>query len=216
MAFLLCPPYKGGIHLTAILNKSSMNNQSNFQQEDTDFSAFRASDWTAMQVLLDAEETKKPFLFWLFGGLSIAAILVYFLFLNAIPQVETPKIAAKSAIMPVDVCTENGDFSRNKRTTAAQVERRAAFVFSNNKQTRNEESENMKSARITNENITNENDENANEILEHLRTEKGIIGGLALSKYYADNPNDFLVCVTETNTKAQIDSLVEGLKNVVK
>ena len=53
---------------------------------------------------------------------------------------------------------------------------------------------------------------NANEILENLRTEKGIIGGLALSKYYSDNPNDFLVCITETNTKAQIDSLVEGLK----
>jgi glycine dehydrogenase subunit 1 len=54
----------------------------------------------------------------------------------------------------------------------------------------------------------------ANEILEKLRTEKEIIGGLALSKYYSDNPNDFLVCVTETNTKAQIDNLVEGLKSV--
>ena len=54
----------------------------------------------------------------------------------------------------------------------------------------------------------------ASEILEKLRTENSIIGGLALSKYYADNPNDFLVCVTETNTKAQIDSLVEGLKNL--
>ncbi len=51
----------------------------------------------------------------------------------------------------------------------------------------------------------------AEEILETLRTEKDIIGGVALSKYYSDNPNDFLVCVTETNTKAQIDSLVEGL-----
>ena len=55
---------------------------------------------------------------------------------------------------------------------------------------------------------------NASEILEKLRTENSIIGGLALSKYYSDNPNDFLVCVTETNTKAQIDSLVEGLKNL--
>ena len=52
---------------------------------------------------------------------------------------------------------------------------------------------------------------NANEILENLRAEKSIIGGLALSKYYSDNPNDFLVCVTETNTKAQIDNLVDGL-----
>jgi glycine cleavage system P protein (glycine dehydrogenase) subunit 1 len=55
---------------------------------------------------------------------------------------------------------------------------------------------------------------NANEILEKLSGEKGIIGGLALSRYYADNPNDFLVCVTETNTKEQIDALVEGLKAI--
>jgi glycine dehydrogenase subunit 1 len=48
-------------------------------------------------------------------------------------------------------------------------------------------------------------------ILEKLRTEKDIIGGLALSRYYGENPNDFLVCVTETNTKEQIDNLVEGL-----
>jgi glycine dehydrogenase subunit 1 len=52
----------------------------------------------------------------------------------------------------------------------------------------------------------------AAEILETLRTENEIIGGLALSKYFADNAHDFLVCVTETNTKAQIDSLVEALK----
>jgi len=56
--------------------------------------------------------------------------------------------------------------------------------------------------------------QSAEEILETLRTEKEIIGGLALSKYYSDNPHDFLVCVTETNTKAQIDSLVEGLRNL--
>jgi glycine dehydrogenase subunit 1 len=48
-------------------------------------------------------------------------------------------------------------------------------------------------------------------ILESLRAGKDIIGGLALSRYYAENPNDFLVCVTETNTKAQIDALVEEL-----
>lgn len=56
---------------------------------------------------------------------------------------------------------------------------------------------------------------NANEILKKLRTENDIIGGLALSKYYSENDNDFLVCVTETNTKAQIDSLVEGLKSLI-
>jgi glycine dehydrogenase subunit 1 len=55
---------------------------------------------------------------------------------------------------------------------------------------------------------------NGAELLETLRTEKGIVGGLALSKYYSDNPNDILVCVTELNTKKQIDDLVEGLKSL--
>jgi len=54
----------------------------------------------------------------------------------------------------------------------------------------------------------------AEEILEKLRTEKGIIGGLALSKYYGDRPNEFLVCVTETNTREQIDALVKGLGEI--
>jgi glycine dehydrogenase subunit 1 len=57
---------------------------------------------------------------------------------------------------------------------------------------------------------------NAGEILEKLRTVENIVGGLALSKYYADNPNDFLVCVTETNTKVQIDNLVSGLRENIK
>ena len=51
----------------------------------------------------------------------------------------------------------------------------------------------------------------ANEILEKLRTESGIIGGLALSKYYSDRPNEFLVCVTETSSKDKIDELVASL-----
>ncbi|MBK7394454.1 MAG: aminomethyl-transferring glycine dehydrogenase subunit GcvPA [Chloracidobacterium sp.] len=50
----------------------------------------------------------------------------------------------------------------------------------------------------------------ATEILESVR-EKGIIGGLALSKYYGGHDNDFLVCVTETNSREQIDKLVAGL-----
>jgi len=50
----------------------------------------------------------------------------------------------------------------------------------------------------------------ATETLESIR-EKGIIGGLALSKYYGAHDNDFLVCVTETNTREQIDSLVNAL-----
>ena len=52
----------------------------------------------------------------------------------------------------------------------------------------------------------------ANEILEAVR-EKGIIGGLALSHYYSGHENDFLVCVTETSTRAQIDSLAASLRD---
>ena len=54
----------------------------------------------------------------------------------------------------------------------------------------------------------------ADEVLTKVRTGNGIVGGLALSKYYADRPNEFLVCVTETNTKTQIDNLVSGLSAV--
>jgi glycine dehydrogenase subunit 1 len=54
---------------------------------------------------------------------------------------------------------------------------------------------------------------NATELLEKLCSENGIIGGLPLSKYYRNRENDFLVCVTETNTKEQIDSLVNALKS---
>ncbi len=51
----------------------------------------------------------------------------------------------------------------------------------------------------------------ATEVMEGLRTDGGIIGGLPLSKYYADRPNEFLVCVTETNSRSQIDALVTAL-----
>jgi glycine dehydrogenase subunit 1 len=54
--------------------------------------------------------------------------------------------------------------------------------------------------------------ENAEILLEKLSKEKNILGGIALSKYYDNRPNDFLVCVTETNTKGQIDSLVDALR----
>ena len=37
-------------------------------------------------------------------------------------------------------------------------------------------------------------------------------GGLALSRYFPERPNDILVCVTETNKRADIDALVAGLK----
>jgi glycine dehydrogenase subunit 1 len=51
----------------------------------------------------------------------------------------------------------------------------------------------------------------AEALIKRLREDKGIIGGLALSKYYDDRPNEFLICVTETNTKEQIDNLVDAL-----
>jgi glycine dehydrogenase subunit 1 len=56
----------------------------------------------------------------------------------------------------------------------------------------------------------------ANEILEKLLTQKGLVGGLALSHYYNETPNDFLVCVTEMNSRAQIDALVAGLAEAGK
>ena len=52
------------------------------------------------------------------------------------------------------------------------------------------------------------------EILENVRTHNNIIGGLALSKYYTGRDNDFLVCVTETNTREQIDALVTALSGL--
>ena len=51
----------------------------------------------------------------------------------------------------------------------------------------------------------------AADVLEKLRTDNGIIGGLALSKYYERQDTDFLVCVTETSTKTKIDDLVSAL-----
>src|SRR5207302_6847570 len=53
-------------------------------------------------------------------------------------------------------------------------------------------------------------------LLEELASEKGIDGGIALSRFDSNRPNDFLVCVTETNTRAQIDKLVAGLAALVQ
>ena len=49
------------------------------------------------------------------------------------------------------------------------------------------------------------------DLLSRLGEEKGIDGGIALSRFMPDRPNDFLVCVTETNSRAQIDAVVEAL-----
>ena len=55
----------------------------------------------------------------------------------------------------------------------------------------------------------------ATPLLDQLAKEKGIDGGIALSRFDSTRANDFLVCVTETNTKEQIDALVQGLDSVV-
>ncbi len=53
--------------------------------------------------------------------------------------------------------------------------------------------------------------DDARALLDRLSKDENILGGIALSKYYDSHPNDFLVCVTETNTKEEIDSLVDAL-----
>ncbi|MGI8836362.1 MAG: aminomethyl-transferring glycine dehydrogenase subunit GcvPA [Pyrinomonadaceae bacterium] len=52
---------------------------------------------------------------------------------------------------------------------------------------------------------------NAKELLARLAKERNITGGLPLSRYFNDRPKDLLVCVTEMNSRADIDALVEGL-----
>ena len=56
---------------------------------------------------------------------------------------------------------------------------------------------------------------NAVDLLSKLGTEKGIDGGLALSRFLPGHQNDILVCVTETNTREQIDALVAGLSSLL-
>jgi len=56
----------------------------------------------------------------------------------------------------------------------------------------------------------------AKELLSRLASERNVTGGLALSRYYSDKPNEFLVCVTEMNSRAQIDALVEGIESTAR
>jgi glycine dehydrogenase subunit 1 len=49
-------------------------------------------------------------------------------------------------------------------------------------------------------------------LLRRLASGHNLTGGLALSRYFPERPNDILVCVTETNKRADIDALVAGLK----
>jgi len=55
----------------------------------------------------------------------------------------------------------------------------------------------------------------ATELLSKLAIQHNIDGGLALSRYFKDRPNDILICVTETNTRAEIDSLAQGFNSLV-
>jgi len=52
----------------------------------------------------------------------------------------------------------------------------------------------------------------AKDLLARLAADNKITGGLPLSRYYPDRPNEFLVCVTEINSRAEIDALVDALR----
>src|SRR5687767_9772401 len=54
----------------------------------------------------------------------------------------------------------------------------------------------------------------AAELLSRLGKVKGVEGGIPLWRFFSDRPNDFLVCVTEINSRDEIDALVEGLSEV--
>ncbi len=71
------------------------------------------------------------------------------------------------------------------------------------------------SAPFFNEFVVRAPDE-ATPLLDKLAKEKGIDGGIALSRFDATRPNDFLVCVTETNTKEEIDALVAGIDSIIR
>jgi glycine dehydrogenase subunit 1 len=54
----------------------------------------------------------------------------------------------------------------------------------------------------------------ASQVNEILRKEHGIIGGYDLSRSYPGHENRMLIAVTEMNTRAEIDRLVEALRRV--
>ncbi|HEV2862394.1 MAG TPA: aminomethyl-transferring glycine dehydrogenase subunit GcvPA [Pyrinomonadaceae bacterium] len=49
-------------------------------------------------------------------------------------------------------------------------------------------------------------------LLRRLADEHNLTGGLALSRFFPDRPNDFLVCVTEVNKRSEIEALAAGLR----
>jgi glycine dehydrogenase subunit 1 len=54
----------------------------------------------------------------------------------------------------------------------------------------------------------------AHDLLRRLGSEREIQGGIPLSRFFPDRPNDFLVCVTETNSREHIEALVSGLGSI--
>jgi glycine dehydrogenase subunit 1 len=54
---------------------------------------------------------------------------------------------------------------------------------------------------------------NAEEAAEKLY-QKRIVPGLPLSRYFPERPNDLLICVTEKNTRSDIDGLVHELRSL--
>ncbi len=56
---------------------------------------------------------------------------------------------------------------------------------------------------------------NAEALAEKLFGEK-IVPGFPLSRYFPDRPNDLLICVTEKNSKNDIDALVSAIREAVK
>jgi glycine dehydrogenase subunit 1 len=51
----------------------------------------------------------------------------------------------------------------------------------------------------------------ASELVRRIARDNNINAGVALSRYFENQLNDLLVCVTETNTRAEIDALIQGL-----
>src|SRR5438309_382308 len=54
----------------------------------------------------------------------------------------------------------------------------------------------------------------ASPLLDQLAKERGIDAGIALSRFDSNRPNDFLVCVTETNPREDIEKLIQGLSDL--
>lgn len=57
---------------------------------------------------------------------------------------------------------------------------------------------------------------NAESLVNSIARERNITAGLPLSRYFSGRENEFLMCVTEMNSRAEIDSLVSALAELAK